>query len=176
MLVMHEPPYGGLEVIISGGQLGADQGGLEAARVLGVPTSGYAPKGYLTNRGPDLRLRDTYGLAEHASPYYPGRTRLNVASSDGTVIISSNASSPGSRMTIEAALKCQKPYLLLQPRDTAAAVEADAEKLAKFIVNNKIVKLNVAGNRDYSRDGLHFNAALKLVSAAITLLRLQDRA
>lgn len=36
--------------IISGGQTGADMGGLEAAREYGFPTGGYAPKGWMTER------------------------------------------------------------------------------------------------------------------------------
>lgn len=57
-----------LTKIISGGQTGADEGGLEGARLLGIPTGGTAPKGYRTENGPNLTLRDTYGLVEHWSP------------------------------------------------------------------------------------------------------------
>jgi hypothetical protein len=35
-------------IIISGGQTGADQGGLFAAEILKIKTGGYAPKGYRT--------------------------------------------------------------------------------------------------------------------------------
>jgi hypothetical protein len=37
-----------LERVISGGQTGADQGGLRAARACGIPTGGWAPRGWLT--------------------------------------------------------------------------------------------------------------------------------
>jgi hypothetical protein len=36
-----------LEKVVSGGQTGADQGGLRAARLAGIPTGGWAPKGWL---------------------------------------------------------------------------------------------------------------------------------
>jgi hypothetical protein len=48
--------------VISGGQTGADQGGLRAARACGIPTSGWAPKGWMTEAGPAPWLAD-WGLA-----------------------------------------------------------------------------------------------------------------
>jgi hypothetical protein len=41
-----------LELVISGGQTGADQGGLRATRACGIPTGGWAPRGWLTEAGP----------------------------------------------------------------------------------------------------------------------------
>ena len=54
--------------IVSGGQTGADQGGLEAALALGIPVGGWAPKGWLTENGPDPTLESKYGMKEHAEP------------------------------------------------------------------------------------------------------------
>lgn len=68
-----------LHQIISGGQTGVDQLGLEVAKQLGIPTGGVAPKGYLTETGPDLTLRDHYGLREHESAHYSPRTRANIS-------------------------------------------------------------------------------------------------
>lgn len=62
-----------VEKIISGGQTGADRGGLEAARTLGIPTGGTAPRGYLTETGPDESLRE-FGLTESKSSAYVVRT------------------------------------------------------------------------------------------------------
>ena len=36
-----------LSRIISGGQTGADEGGLMAAALLGIPTGGWMPRGFL---------------------------------------------------------------------------------------------------------------------------------
>ena len=55
-------PFYQLERVISGGQTGIDQLGLEVARSLGTPTGGVAPKGYLTESGPNSSLREWYGL------------------------------------------------------------------------------------------------------------------
>jgi hypothetical protein len=51
------------ERVISGGQTGADQAGLRAARACGIPTGGWAPRGWLTEAGPAPWLAD-WGLAE----------------------------------------------------------------------------------------------------------------
>ena len=48
--------------IISGGQTGADQGGLEAAKSLNIKTAGWAPVDFMTNKGPDPSLANMYGL------------------------------------------------------------------------------------------------------------------
>lgn len=52
-----------IEKIVSGGQTGADQGGLEAAEELGIPTGGWAPAGYYTEQGKHKTLpnRSTEG-------------------------------------------------------------------------------------------------------------------
>ncbi len=73
-----------LRKIISGGQTGADMGGLLAAKELGLETGGTAPGGYKTEKGRNLDLRDIYGLTQFGT--YPQRTRINVRDSDATVI------------------------------------------------------------------------------------------
>jgi hypothetical protein len=70
--------------VISSGQTGADQAGLRAARAAGIPTGGWAPKGWLTEKGPSLWLAD-FGLVECPEPGYPPRTRANVRDSDGSI-------------------------------------------------------------------------------------------
>ena len=45
-----------------------------------------APKGNLTEYGPDELLRD-YGLVEHPTSDYPARTGANVEQSDATLLL-----------------------------------------------------------------------------------------
>ncbi len=45
-----------LDRVISGGQTGADQAALRAARAAGIPTGGWAPLGWKTEEGPAPRL------------------------------------------------------------------------------------------------------------------------
>jgi hypothetical protein len=88
-----------LTKIISGGQTGADQGGLLAGEDLGLATGGWAPLGWRTDEGPRPDLGTRFGLREDHSRYYSQRTRRNVRDSDGTLIMG-DPTSPGSRFTI----------------------------------------------------------------------------
>ena len=51
-----------LQKIISGGQTGADLGGLMAGKDLNIEIGGTAPIGFLTNQGVNLRLGSYFGL------------------------------------------------------------------------------------------------------------------
>ena len=108
ILNMHQGKYVGLVKVISGGQTGADRGGIDAAAELGVETGGHAPLGYRTSRGNDTTLAKL-GLLEDKSFAYPPRTKLNVKNSDGTVIIGSNMESAGSRLTYNLTVDHGKP-------------------------------------------------------------------
>jgi hypothetical protein len=128
-----------LKKIISGGQTGADRAGLEIARQLGIPTGGYATRGYLTENGPDMSLKD-FGLIEAQSDKYPPRTRLNAEHSDGTVwfgVLSNHADSRGYRCTKKAVDFFRRPWI----------ENPSPRELRNWIIQNKIEVLNVAGNR-----------------------------
>jgi hypothetical protein len=129
-----------LKKIISGGQTGADRAALEAAVELCIPTGGTAPKGwriqnYDGSTGSDPELAQ-FGLIEHESPEYPPRTRQNVADSDGTLWVGAT-NTPGAVLTIRTATRLGKP-LLMNPTP---------KRLVKWIEENSISVLNVAGNR-----------------------------
>src|SRR5262245_49785520 len=72
--------------IISGGQTGVDQAALRAAKACGMPTGGWALKGWRSEDGPAPWLAD-FGLQEHASAAYPDRTRANVGDAGLTLIL-----------------------------------------------------------------------------------------
>lgn len=97
-----------LEKVISGGQTGIDQLGLQVAKALGIPTGGMAPRGYLTETGPDSTLK-YYGLIEHESAEYPPRTKANIVNSDGTVVFGKLTG--GTKLTVATCEKEKKPYL-----------------------------------------------------------------
>jgi hypothetical protein len=73
-----------LRKIVSGGQTGAAQAGLRAARAAGLETGGWALKGWATEDGPALWLAD-FGLVQCRRPGYPPRTEANARDSDGTI-------------------------------------------------------------------------------------------
>ncbi|HEY5122242.1 MAG TPA: putative molybdenum carrier protein, partial [Ignavibacteria bacterium] len=131
-----------IKKIISGGQTGADRGGLEGARALGIETGGYCPKGYLTENGLDLTLKD-FGLIEINSKDYRERTIKNIEISDGTVIFDNvnekgKLKSPGSVLTLNTAIKISKPVV----------VNPDELTFKTWLIENNIHVLNVAGNRE----------------------------
>jgi len=138
--------------IISGGQTGADQAGLEA---------GWAPKGFRTESGLNLKLRDTYNLAEHASWEYPPRTELNVIQSDTTLIFG-RSDSPGTKFTKNFCLKTGRGFIEVYWEAGYRIEVVNSDPRLYFFVSHlerhisrdgsKGVRvLNVAGNRDLRR-------------------------
>lgn len=121
--------------IISGGQTGVDRIGLEVGKALGIKTGGHAPKGYKTDIGNDVSLKEL-GLVEDSSSNYPPRTEKNIINSDGTILFG-NMTSPGSLLTIKLAKKHYKPYI----------INPSAKEIQKFIKEYDITTVNIAGNR-----------------------------
>lgn len=152
--------WGGLHRVISGGQTGADQGGILAGYKIGVETGGVAPLHYRTDHGYNPLL-EVLGLTHEGD--YASRTIKNVEASDGTVCIGYTFESPGTRLTRRTVLKAGKPYLEIsifgivdlsqQPQELTLdsvlnEIVAKGTELATFIRDNKIGVLNVAGNRE----------------------------
>lgn len=131
--------------VISGGQVGADQGGLAAARDLGIETGGWAPKGWRTKHGPRPELA-ILGLKEHSSYYYPPRTYTNARDSDGTIRLAYDFSTAGELCTLKAIKQYDKPY-----RDIDLAEPDLCFDIADWILENEIKVLNVAGNAGQDR-------------------------
>lgn len=93
--------------IISGGQTGADRGGLDAAIHCGLPHGGWCPKG---RKAEDGVIPVEYQLKEMASPEYLPRTKANVVDSDATIIFTYGPPSGGSLKTITYAHHLKNPY------------------------------------------------------------------
>lgn len=130
-------------LVISGGQTGADQAGLRAAKTLGIATGGWAPKHYLTEAGPAPWLRDEFGLEEHETQHdYAPRTRLNVQMADATVIFGRR--SKGSNLTERICGELEKPMIWI--RDYHLTPEVRRFRL--WLVRVHPECLNVAGNRE----------------------------
>ena len=109
--------------VVSGGQTGVDMAGLRAARDVGLPTGGWAPRGWLTEDGPQPELLRSFGLKEHQAYGYPPRTEQNVIDSDCTLLITNNRNSGGSRLTHQYCLKWKRPVLTPghEPRQRSVA-------------------------------------------------------
>lgn len=161
-----------LHTIISGGQTGADQAGLFAARECGLETGGFAPRGWRTVLGPEPDLANFY-LVELSSTLYPPRTARNIQEADGTIRFASNFDSTGEKCTLRFLEAYGKPYLDIALN--GANYEAKAKEVAFFIRHFKIRILNVAGNADRDhRFGRHFRETKGILVAAIKMLREEE--
>lgn len=110
--------------IVSGGQTGADRGGLEAAIYCNVPHGGWCPQGRKAEDGP---IPEKYHQVEMAESGYLPRTEANVVDSDATVIFTIGRLAGGSMRTAEFAIAHRKPYFHVDLRHTSRkqAVVAD---------------------------------------------------
>lgn len=134
-------------VIISGAQAGADQGGLYAARELGIVTGGYMPKGFRTEDGKRPMLAQEFGLQEHRDWQYRPRTEANIRMADATVIF--GRMSEGSTLTMNLCQHYRKPWLWIKQFNAA-----DSIKFRLWLAQFRPDKLNVAGNRESVYPGI----------------------
>lgn len=131
-----------LQTIISGGQTGADRAALDAGLALGLAIGGSCPKGRLAEDGP---IDQRYPLEEIGGGYRQ-RTKNNVLSSDGTVLLYLGKPEGGTETTLLFCIKLQKPYKLI---DMAAVSSLKAGELIRsFLEEFRISTLNVAGPRE----------------------------
>lgn len=99
--------------IVSGGQSGADLGGLWAGKALGIATGGAMPKGFRTEAGPRHNYAALFGMRATSSSNYWSRTRQNVIESDGTVIFVGRSLAGGSLLTKRLCDQFGKPCFVL---------------------------------------------------------------
>ena len=147
-----------LRKIISGGQTGADQGGLGAGRTAGLETGGTAPPGFQTGRGKEPKLlHDVYGLVEGPPDpkLYPIRTRMNVRDSDGTLWMG-NTDSPGGKLTLRTVEQMKKPFI----------INPDPQELFEWLRDEEVEVLNVAGNREHTNPGIGYKT-MRLIMAML---------
>lgn len=149
--------------IISGGQTGADLGGLKAAKKLGITTGGMAPKGFKTELGSNPGLASIYGLTAAHTEDYSYRTAANVRASHTTIVFATKANSPGTKLTVKTCEAARKSFTVINPFDNNAA-----QMLTTFLAEinaryggNLIV--NIAGNRESKSKGIELRVEELLV-------------
>jgi len=147
--------------IVSGGQTGADRGGLDAAIELGIPHGGWCPKG---RKAEDGVIPAIYELNETNSADYRVRTERNVVDSDATVIFTCGPLDGGSLLTAQCAKKHGRAWLHLDlsGRPYAESIEQFQSWLDGL---GKGVVLNVAGQRESKSPGLQIQVREFLVEA-----------
>ncbi len=152
-------------MIISGGQTGADLAGLEVAYQNGIPTGGFAPKGWKTNKGPNILLRDKYHLKEHPMGYKE-RTWANVEASHATVRLCVDFWSAGEICTMNAIKYYNRPYFDVYLPSPAATFE-----FITWLNINNITTLNVAGNSQNTRGYDIYTMAFNYLNNVIKTIR-----
>jgi len=153
-----------LERVISGGQCGADQAALRAARQVGIETGGIAPPGWATSEGPQQELLMGYGLKEgegQGAAGYVMRSKQNVDDAEATLVFRAQASA-GSDKTIEYCLsgRWKTPTFALGQADAVQnalghrpviivqhLTPAAQEAVCSFLREHQVRILNVAGHR-----------------------------
>lgn len=160
-----------IELVCSGGQTGADVNGLKAAKLYGIKTSGFMPKGWKTLDGPKPQYRESYGMFEHKSPNYKDRTWDNVRATDGTIRVAKNFDSSGEKCTLNGIKKYNKPHLDIIFPGSEVFVKLhfnhfisweqyfkkkkeEIELIIEFLKNKNIKRLNIAGNSEQTALGI----------------------
>lgn len=142
--------WSGLLRVVSGGQSGADRGGLDAAMALGIPIGGWVPLG---RRAEDGAVPAHYvGLRETNTEDYRARTALNVEMAGATVVFYHDQPTAGSAFTVACCAGAKRPWLEIRLRGCRYAEEAP--KISRLIVENKVRVLNVAGSSERKAPGI----------------------
>lgn len=132
--------------IRSGGQTGADRGGLDAAREAGIPICGWCPPGGLAEDMPDPPgLLAAYPeLKEGFTDGYVERTAWNVRDSHATLIIAPAGIEPesGTEMTVQFAERYGRPCKIVRGMDEFAEARIWIGQVGFGIT------LNIAGPRE----------------------------
>jgi len=132
-----------LKRIVSGGQTGVDRGALDAALAADFQCGGWVPGDRMAEDGV---IPERYPLVALPNGNYRQRTRLNVVDSDGTAILYDGHLGDGTRLTRDLCDLLNRPCTLISASETPDPIAA-VEALLKFIEDNNIGALNVAGPR-----------------------------
>ena|ERR1700741_4584889 len=135
--------------IVSGGQTGVDRAALDVALELGSEVGGWCPAGRRAEDGPiDAR----YSLIETPSADPAQRTGWNVRDSDGTLILTDGAGSPGTAFTEAVARRLGRPLF------TQSLASPDPEGFRLWLRTHGVNTLNVAGPRESEAPGIYRQA------------------
>lgn len=148
-----------------------DRAALDVALELHIPCGGWCPKGRKAEGG---SLDPKYPLKETESFDYAVRTEWNVRDSDGTLVITRGKPTGGTAYTIAMARVHKKPCLVVDlenvsfPRKRESQVnERDphfrGDDIERWLVDNNIHILNIAGPRESNIKGIYNDAKTLLL-------------
>ncbi len=146
----------GVQRIISGGQTGADRGGLDAALKLNIPHGGYCPR---DRKAEDGRIPGIYSMKEMDTDDYRVRTRHNVASAHATVVFYYDVLDGGSLLTVKFCHELRTQCLVVD------LMSKRPLGIKSFMRHAKPTILNIAGNRESRSPGIQVKVRDVLVEA-----------
>jgi hypothetical protein len=132
--------------IVSGGQTGVDRGALDAAIELNLPHGGWCPLGRLAEDG---FIPTKYALRQTDTDRYSDRTERNLLDADGTLILYRRQMTGGTELTHLLCRRHGRPVLTVDLDDTV-----DLIAIRQWLVQERIVALNVAGPRESTSPGI----------------------
>jgi len=136
--------------IISGGQTGVDQAALSVAISLGIAHGGWCPSDRRCEGG-EIPLH--FSLTPMPTPSYAARTRQNIIDSDATLILHRGPLTGGTLLTHNIVRKLSRPLLEVELDDHRVV-----EKVRRWLQENAISTLNVAGPRESNSPGIYEGA------------------
>lgn len=128
--------------IISGGQTGVDRAALDVALDRCWPCGGWCPDHRAAEDG---QISDKYPLRSLVKGGYPERTLQNILDSDATLVIHFGPIHGGTALTLNLCQEHAKPFLNID--GSSDTLETVVQTIKRFIDNNDVQTLNVAGPR-----------------------------
>ncbi len=149
-----------IKKIVSGGRTGAEQAALDAAIKLGIPYSGWIPKG---GAGMDRNAQKKYQLHEMTETRFAEATAKNTLYSNASLIISYGAPTGNSAITRKCAMKNRRRWLHI---DLNATPEAQAISIvSSWIRLYDVDVLNITGPRSSKNPNTYHDTMSLLVKA-----------
>ncbi len=138
--------------IISGGQTGADQGGLDFALKHGWPCGGWCPPGRRCETG---RIPGRYPVREVEAGDYNERTRRNIQDADATLVITQlGFMEEGTGLTLAWCEEYDRPNFHFDISIPGLIKPQYLAELSEWLKAHEIAVLNIAGNRESNSPGI----------------------
>ncbi len=151
-----------IEKIISGGQTGVDRAALDVALARGIPVGGWCPKGRSAEDGVIIAA---YPLSETPSADPNERTERNVRDATATLVLVMGVliegpADAGTRHTLRVARDLGRPWRSVDLGDPSE--RADLAAVARWLDDNRVRVLNIAGPRESNAPGIYCAASAYL--------------
>lgn len=140
-----------IKKLFSGGQPGADRGGLIAARRMGVPTGGWVSARDF-EADPWIWFHFNTFRMKVDDDCASGRSDMNIKAAKGTIRVATDFGTRAERKSLKLLLKHNKPFYDLNPSTDNSTIYVEA--VADWIRRHEIRTLNLSGNSERTCEGI----------------------